>query len=167
MQEDKLLVRRIHELETSIQDFKAPQPVGTDSVRTYTNLTNNQWDITWVATSDGFAAWNRWRVRFKADHQSAPFGRLRAIVEFNGVKYDFSTNSTAYLSTTRNFMSVNDDYLGYGLATGGKLSEFEDPQLLRFEVRGSAVAVGVVVRMKFFVDATDTGRIYFDNGQNP
>lgn len=167
MNEDKALVKRIHELETAIQDFKAPQPVGTDSVRTYTTQTNNEWDIVWTATSDGFAAWNRWKIRFKSAHQNAPFGRLRVIADFNGVKYDWSTISSAYLSTTRNFLSVHDDYLGTGLATSNdRASEFEDPQLLRFEVLGSAVAVGVVVRMKFFVEATDTGRIYFDNGQN-
>jgi hypothetical protein len=161
---DLEVLRRIKALETSIRDFKTSQPIGTDSVKTYTSATNNEWDIIWTATLTGGSAWNRWRIKFKADHQDAPFGRIRAVADFNGVPFDFSTRSGIYLNG--NFLRVADDYLGNGLSSSTNSAEFEDPQLLRFVAEGSALAAGVVVRIKFFVDATDTGRVYFTGGQN-
>jgi hypothetical protein len=160
--DNKEIYNRIHLLETTIKGFKAPQFVGTDSVRTYTNLTNNEWDDTWVSVSSGgFGISKRFRVRFKAAHQDAPFGRIRVIADFNGVKYDPRTNSNAYLSSTQNFMAANDEYLGNGFNLDNPmLEEFEDPRLLRFEVRVSTLAAGITVRLKYIVDATDTGRIY-------
>lgn len=155
------LAKRVHDLETLIKDFKSPQSIGRDSVQTYTNLTNNEWDDTWVAASVGGSIAKRFRVRFKADHQDAPFGKIRVIADFNGVKYDPSTPAGQYLGNARNFMECNDEFLGNGFNLDNPmLEEFEDPKLLRFEVVVSAIAVGVVVRLKYIVDATDTGRMY-------
>jgi hypothetical protein len=162
MDRDKSLLQRLHDLEMSVQDFKSPQPVGTDSVRTYTNLTNNQWDVTWSAVNQGPFTGQilQSRVRFVADHQDAPFGRIRCIAEFDGVKYDIKTPANAYGSSTQNYMSCGDELLGNGFNLDNPmLLEFENPQMLRFEVRVSAKEVGVIVKLKFIVDATDTGKV--------
>lgn len=154
---DKDLLTRIKRLESDVLSYKTSQPVGTDSVRVFQNQTNNIWDVEQtVVESFAGAGYGQVRasVRFKADHQSAPFGRMRWFATVNGVNYSYTTSSENATSATPYIFSSIDNLTP-------TTEELNDPTLLRFNIVGSA-APGVVLRYKFIIDATDTGRIYWD-----
>lgn len=154
---DDDLGKRIKRLEADIISYKTSQPVGSDSVRAYTTQSNNIWDLTetvvesYPGSGSGQA---RAFVRFKAAHQTAPFGRLRWQAQINGVNYNYSTTSNFFNTTTPYIFSSMDMF--YASA-----EELNDSTLLRWNWVASA-APGATIRVKFFVEATDTGRLYWN-----
>ena len=156
---DNSIAKRVKKLQSDLKQYKSPQPVGSDSVRTYTTLSNNEWDVTWVSVDNGGNFWERFRVEFKADHQRAPFGRLRVIADFNGQIYEPSTPSDVYLSG--DYFAVSDNVFGTGSS-----EDFAVADTLRWTIEVSTAVVSTVVRFKFIVDATDTGTLSWDDGQN-
>jgi hypothetical protein len=154
--EDDDLGKRIKRLESDVLGYKTTQPVGTDSVRAYTTQSNNIWDITTtVVESYAGAGYGQSRafVRFKAAHQVAPFGRLRWQATVNGVNYRYDTSSNNFNSAIPYGFSSVDNY--YATA-----EEINDPTMLRWNWVMSG-PTGAVIRVKFFVEATDSGRLYW------
>ena len=154
--DDNNLVKRIKRLEQDVIDFKTKQPVGTDSVRAYTTQTNNIWDVegTVVESYPGAGSGQvRAFVRFQADNQNIPFGSMRLIATVNGNNYQYANSSN-------NFNSTTVPYIMTGTDPFWTAEEGADPSILRFLVVGTG-PVGTQFKYKFFVDATDTGRIYY------
>jgi hypothetical protein len=165
MDRDNALLNRLHQLQTDIREFKSPQPIGSDSVQVYTTMTNDQWDVIWTSTAEFDSVFfNRWWVYFLADTQTAPFGRIRVIADIDGIKFDPSTPESARLSNTRPYVQGYDDIFGTGINSP---QELNNPSLLRFVVDASTPSAGQVLRMKFFVDATDTGTISWKQQRTP
>lgn len=154
---DTDLLKRIKRLENDVLGYKTFQPIGSDSVRTFTTMTNNEWDVD-VVLVESFAGASFGqidkRIRFKADNQKAPFVRLRAFAEFDGIRYDYSTNSRDTLNTTIDTVLIQDDWYAINR------QETVDPGLLRLQCLASG-SPGKRVKLKFAIDATDTGRMYF------
>lgn len=155
---DNVLMQRMIRLEKDVLAYKTAQPIGTDSVRAYTTQTNNIWDVegTTIESVPGFGYGQmRAYVRFQADNQLIPFGNLRVAVLINGENYNYPTSADNFNSNTTPYVFMGTDWT----ATS---EELNNPSILRFLVIGSA-PVGTNIKYKFFVDATDTGRIYWSS----
>lgn len=154
---DNDLAKRIKRLEEDILDYKTTQPVGSDSVRVYSTQSNNIWDVEVTATEmfagDGYAQVRK-AVRFKANKQQAPLGRLRAFVTINGNNYNYAGESLYFNDSTTPYVFMLED------TVTSSSEEMNDPTLLRWNFIAS-VPHNSVVRVKFFVDATDSGRLYW------
>lgn len=155
--DDDDLAKRIKRLESDVLGYKTTQPVGTDSVRAFTTQSNNIWDVTTTVVESypgAGSGQSRAFVRFKAAHQTAPFGRLRWQATVNGVNYNYATSSNNFNSTSvpYGFSSVDNYY--------ASPEEINDPTMLRWNWVMSAPA-GAVLRVKFFIEATDSGRLYW------
>lgn len=125
-------------------------------MRTYTTMTNNEWDITGTIPVSGFGApWGQtgYRIRFRSFSQKAPFTRLRVFAQFNGVNYDYSTDASMTLNTTTPTVLLQDDIRLEGV------SEAQDQGLNRYNVLVSGTS-GTPFRLKFIIDSTDKGRMY-------
>lgn len=153
---DNDLGKRIKRLEEDILAYKTTQPVGSDSVRTYTTQSNNIWDITQTITESypgsGYGQVRR-AVRFKANRQQAPFGRLRCFITVNGVNYNYDGESLYFNSSTPYVFIMEDTVTSTS-------EEMNDPTLLKWNFIASG-PVGMVYRAKFIIDATDSGRLYW------
>lgn len=150
------LVKRIKKLESNVLGYKTFQPIGGNSVRTFTTMTNKQWDLEGVTTADFEGSTTGQigaRIRFKADNQQAPFARIRFFAEINGQRYDYSTSGNEKLNTSTPAVTVQDDWYGQNR------QEILDTSLVRFTCVASALN-GTTIKIKFAVDATDTGTLY-------
>lgn len=154
---DNDLLKRIKKLEEELVAYKTTQPVGSDSVRTFTTNSNDIWDfnttITELIAGDGYGQFRK-AVRFKANTQQAPFGRLRAFVQFNNVNYNPATGSLWFNSNVKPYVFMLED------TVTSSSDEMNDPELLRWNFIATAPH-NTNIKVKFFVDATDTGRLYW------
>jgi hypothetical protein len=149
---DNDLAEHIKRIENDLIAFKTAQPIGTDSVLTFSTQTNNIWDYSVVGV-DSPATFVRLFVRMVAHNQDAPFGRIRFFAECDGVNFDYKTPESWRLTNKGPFVWASDDFF---YATS---NEMNNPKLLRFMIEMS-VPLGKTLNVKYVIDATDTGRVY-------
>lgn len=147
---NKDFVNRVVALEQAVIGLKTPQPSGTSNTRAYEIVTNKVWDADFIAEPmfDGATnAFFRIVVIFKADSQAAPFASLAAIMEFDGIPYDFKNNDSIRVGSNI-----------FGILTGANQAGVES-----WTVEGQ-VPLNTNVKLKFRVWATDKGRIVYGTG---
>lgn len=154
--ENNDLAEHIKRIENDLIAMKTSQPIGSDSVLTFSTQTNNIWDFEFapVSTGDGAIARGvRLSVRMLCHNQDAPFGRIRFFAEYNGAPYDYKTPANWRFTAKGPYIMCSDDFL-YASS-----NEMANARLLRFMI-DITVPIGGVLKLKYVIDATDTGRVY-------
>lgn len=145
------LEQQLHRLESDIFDFKKAQLVGSDSVRTFINQTNNNPDFLWTSVDTGGGFYVKTiDVTFTANTQAAPFASLDALVTFDGTDYD---PSTITVGLGRNEVTIDQAFAGY------TIDEIRKDNYFKWTVRVVAQQAGTVIAIKFRVHATDRGTV--------
>lgn len=144
----------VHDIEKELIGIKTNQPIGSDSVRSYETLSNNQWDFTWTPSSEdynGVFYGRNFRVVFKSNNQSAPFANLRVIAEVNGSKYDPLSYRIGGSSME---MRIADDVFN-----SGDITNYAADNVFSWFIFLQASSTSDTLTMKFIVTATDTGKV--------
>jgi len=155
MEQNSDIYKKVKRLEDDLRDFKATQPVGTDSVITYRLVTNNEWDFTGnlPSNTNGFGNSSRknFVVTYISRDQIAPFARCFVFGQYNGGPFDYSAKSGLATMTT-GAVTVSD-WIFYLTP-----EELANPQIMKFYITMEGVA-NTPFKLKFGVDSTDLGQI--------
>lgn len=155
MNDEDTIFKKIKRLEDDLRGYKTSQPVGTDSVITYTTQTNNIWDVetTLPPNTLGFgnSSYEEYEIQFTSRNQIAPFARARVFAQCALPIY-YVTSDVAFSTTAELTIAVSEStsYLNPTAAS--------DPQLYRYTIRVSGPQL-TAYKLKFIMDATDQGRM--------
>lgn len=155
MQDDNDLFKRIKRLEDDLRGFKTAQPVGTDSVITYATQTNNIWDVDTALPANtlgfGNSSSDSYEVRFTSRDQIAPFAKLRVFAS--------SAINIYYVSVNVIFATMSDLVVQVSESTSySSPQDAANTQLYRYTVTVYGPQY-TAYKLKFAMDATDTGRM--------
>ncbi len=127
-------------IDRDLQEFKAAQRVGGDSLVTRYNQTAATWDVEETVPSS--VTFIRWRIVFTPDHGGAPFSLL-------GHDYDLSP-----ADTTRPVQSYPDPANQSGGSPAWILAftnnNFSGTALLKFKVAVTSMDIGTIAITKVF-----------------
>lgn len=151
---------RIKRLNQEATNLKTSQTTGWDSVRSYCIQTTNTFDYSYTPTFVGgqTAETMHLYVKYTADHQQAPWAMATAKILVNDTEYFRVGNFAADVPNTRDYGIytngwVRDSYGNYS-PTGkpNNINEVSFYNAISFTGQ-------INVKIKFYVWATDTGRL--------
>lgn len=152
------LAKELKRIEDEITAIKTRQFIGSDSIRTYKNLSaagqSGGWDIN---TSDTWVAPQTQKIRnyaviFEADTQDAPFNNLSLYTEINGVPAT-PAQLTKLNQSPVFFNSILHDYF---LVYAGLAPE---PGKDGFYFATISYVSGTNIKVRLEVESTDTGTV--------
>lgn len=157
------VAKQLARLEKDLLEMKSSQPIGSNSVRSYEILSNFVWDYDYTISAEdfnGFSYSHSFRVRYIADNQQAPFASIRFMAQVNNIKYNPLTPQSNFVipgvtsGTDNAYIRIGED-----IFTNPDLTEYALDNVIDWRVELLPGSLGTNFKLKFIINATDTGRI--------